>query len=172
MNSILTIITIVILLYFVYLIIKKYFSNYRLNKPTTICVICGTHTNSKQITTCSRKCHNIATSNNDAKLFIKRAKSNIQRQKHLTGYELTFNQWQQTLNYFNNKCAYCHKLIDNSNTHMDHFIPVSNGGTFIFKNIIPSCPECNQSKSKKSPHYFMLSIPLKYKTNINNFIKM
>lgn len=159
------IIIILLLLTFVVYLIKQFLNNKQIN---TSCIICGKSVDSKKLTTCSPQCQTIAKSK--AKTFVKRARSNIKRQKHITGYELNFNQWLQTVKYFNNRCAYCGKLLNYNSTHLDHFIPVSNGGTFIYKNILPSCQECNQSKSKKSPHTFLKSISINKASNVKNFI--
>jgi 5-methylcytosine-specific restriction endonuclease McrA len=166
MFSLFIICLIIICILFTVLILRNF---NKIKTVNTSCIICGKSTNSNTITTCSPKCNSIAKSK--ALTFVKRANANIKRQKHITGFELNYYQWKKTLTYFNNACAYCHKPIDDNSTHMDHFIPVANGGTFIFKNILPSCQECNQSKSKKSPFTFVNSIPLRYKQLIENFIK-
>lgn len=142
---------------------------YKSNVINTSCIICGKSTNSNKLTTCSIKCENISK-RKLPKLFIQRAKSNINRQSNITGYELNYNQWLQTLQYFNYKCAYCHKPITQTNVHMDHFIPVNNGGTFIFKNILPACHECNLAKSSKSPSTFTKSINSKFINHIKQFV--
>lgn len=164
--TIIIIFIILLLCLFVYYLIKRFLNNKQIN---TSCIICGKSINSKQLTTCSSQCNTIAKSK--AKTFVKRLRSNVNRQKHITGYELTYNQWLLTLKYFNNKCAYCNKPVNKSTVQLDHFIPVHNGGTFIYKNILPACQECNQSKSKKSPTTFIKSLPIKTANNIQNFIK-
>jgi 5-methylcytosine-specific restriction endonuclease McrA len=46
------------------------------------------------------------------------------------------------------RCIYCGKssIEDKVILHIDHIIPESRGGKFIFDNLVTSCDECNQSK--------------------------
>ena len=62
---------------------------------------------------------------------------------------LTSYQWEHTLKHFNNCCAYCGEKL--TNAHQDHFIPLSKGGEYTKRNIVPSCKKCNSSKSNKPP---------------------
>ncbi len=57
---------------------------------------------------------------------------------------LTLVEWDETLGYFCNRCAYCGTL---DWTTMDHFIPVSAGGGTTRDNCVPACLECNQKKN-------------------------
>lgn len=54
---------------------------------------------------------------------------------------------QQDLNRrfaeFGNRCAYCGSA---SKTTIDHFIPLSKGGSDCIGNILPACKSCNSSK--------------------------
>jgi len=66
------------------------------------------------------------------------------------GHE-SFNQddWQETINYFDNKCAYCNeqtKLV------MEHAVPINKKylGEHRLGNIIPSCKKCNDNKHNKN----------------------
>jgi flagellar biosynthesis GTPase FlhF len=55
-------------------------------------------------------------------------------------------QWEKTLKYFSDKCAYCGEekpLIQ------EHFIALSKGGEYTHNNIIPACQSCNVSKYNK-----------------------
>ena len=61
----------------------------------------------------------------------------------------TQNEWQETINYFDNKCAYCNeqtKLI------MEHAVPINKKylGEHRLGNIIPSCKKCNDNKHNKN----------------------
>jgi hypothetical protein len=63
----------------------------------------------------------------------------------------SFNQddWQETINYFDNKCAYCNeetKLV------MEHAVPINKKhlGEHRLGNIIPSCKKCNDEKHNKN----------------------
>ena len=61
----------------------------------------------------------------------------------------TPKQWKQALAYFDHKCAYCGKPL--SKAHQEHFIPLSKGGGYTKRNIVPSCPKCNLSKHNHNP---------------------
>lgn len=56
---------------------------------------------------------------------------------------LTMKQWQNTLDDFNLRCAYC---LSNPYTLIEHFIPVSMGGGTTVKNCVPACHLCNTHK--------------------------
>ena len=65
--------------------------------------------------------------------------------KIVNGGEYTNIEWSNTLNNFNNSCAYCGDT--NSKLTVEHVIPVSMGGNSFIFNLIPSCIECNHRKS-------------------------
>lgn len=53
---------------------------------------------------------------------------------------------QQVLNLTDGHCSYCDvKLGDD--WHVDHVVPVSQGGPDSLANYIPACPSCNVSKN-------------------------
>lgn len=51
-------------------------------------------------------------------------------------------------------CAYCHADLNDTGFHVDHFIPLFNGGTNWPWNLQLLCPECNQKKHAKDPFEF------------------
>lgn len=55
----------------------------------------------------------------------------------------TVKQWADCQLYFENMCAYCGSK---SKLTQDHFVPLSKGGEYTVKNIIPACKSCNCSK--------------------------
>lgn len=59
---------------------------------------------------------------------------------------LTVDEWNESVEYFNNECAYCGRNAET--LHQDHVIPISKGGGYIKSNIIPACPSCNFSKNR------------------------
>lgn len=67
---------------------------------------------------------------------------------------LTLEEWQAALNYWNNSCAYCGKPGEIT---ADHYIPVSSPacpGT-VASNIVPACWTCNCSKKHSEPNEWM-----------------
>ena len=69
--------------------------------------------------------------------------------------QLSVEQWNIVLNYFNNECAYCgiseeeHLEKYGQRLHQEHFAPLVYGGEYTHNNIITSCRSCNSSKSNK-----------------------
>lgn len=57
-----------------------------------------------------------------------------------------------------NNCYWCDCKILNNNYHLDHYIPLSKGGSHTIDNIVISCPSCNLRKSNKDPYQFALSV--------------
>jgi hypothetical protein len=57
----------------------------------------------------------------------------------------------------NNKCYYCGTSIniEDKNTHLDHYIPLSKGGKHSIKNVVWSCSKCNLSKNNTLPNKFI-----------------
>lgn len=49
------------------------------------------------------------------------------------------------------KCWHCGKKLGDK-YHADHLIPLTRGGSNDARNIVISCPFCNQSKNNKLPH--------------------
>ena len=68
---------------------------------------------------------------------------------NLRNESFTKKDWQETINYFNNSCAYCGKK---TNLVMEHIVPINRKslGEHRLGNIIPSCKQCNIEKSDKS----------------------
>jgi 5-methylcytosine-specific restriction endonuclease McrA len=56
----------------------------------------------------------------------------------------TVAEWFKTLEVFNNQCAYCGS---DYNLTMDHVVPIIEGGTNTFRNIVPACKSCNSQKN-------------------------
>ena len=63
---------------------------------------------------------------------------------------LTSKEWSETLEFFDNSCAYCGIVLEEG-YHKDHFIPLCMGGEYTAANIIPSCPSCNMRKNAMHP---------------------
>jgi 5-methylcytosine-specific restriction endonuclease McrA len=63
---------------------------------------------------------------------------------------------QDVINKYGDKCVYCGGNFD----EIDHYIPLSKGGSHTLDNVRPSCEHCNLTKSNKLPEDFA-----KYKGN-------
>jgi len=70
----------------------------------------------------------------------------IRKHKRRGSGTLSTQDWQDTMMYFNNACAYCGKT---ENLTMDHVVPISKMGSTEKFNIIPACLSCNTSKHNK-----------------------
>lgn len=61
-------------------------------------------------------------------------------------YDLTLEQWLETLEYFNHKCAYCGKR---DYELIEHYLPVRVTGTTV-SNCVPACASCNAVKDAQN----------------------
>lgn len=61
---------------------------------------------------------------------------------------LTLEEWEAIKAHFGYTCAYCGKSLERF--QQDHFIPLSQGGEYTAKNIVPACKKCNCSKHTSS----------------------
>lgn len=52
------------------------------------------------------------------------------------------------------RCAYCACVLDESNWHLDHVIPIARGGGHLRSNVVAVCPPCNISKKDKTADEF------------------
>ena len=72
-------------------------------------------------------------------------------------------------------CEYCNKpdlQVSIPNTQdfatVDHFVPLSQGGTHSLKNLKVACYECNQKKANLHPNQFFLSFPSNRNSSVND----
>jgi hypothetical protein len=59
-------------------------------------------------------------------------------------HDLTLEQWLETLEYFDHKCAYCggdYEVIE-------HYLPIYKAGTTM-SNCVPACLHCNIMKDRQ-----------------------
>lgn len=56
-------------------------------------------------------------------------------------------------------CGYCGRSFDALQRHLDHIIPVSDGGPTEAWNLMPACSECNTSKAAKPLHQWLETQP-------------
>lgn len=66
-----------------------------------------------------------------------------QKKRHEDIQDLTEQQWETSLAYFDHQCVYCGKKNDLTKDHLD---PLKNGGKLTFANVVPACKSCNSSK--------------------------
>ena len=65
-------------------------------------------------------------------------------------------------------CAYCGDEFSTQRLTRDHVVPVSQGGTDIWMNVVTACRSCNQRKGGRTPdqaHMKMIRSPIKPKRN-------
>lgn len=69
-------------------------------------------------------------------------------------YEDLLDFWSENeINY--NECFYCKKEMPEGPEHIDHYYPLTKGGTHERANLRPSCASCNLTKGAKQPETFM-----------------
>ncbi len=69
------------------------------------------------------------------------------RRARLTGarrVDFTLEQWRETLDWFDQRCAYCLKPAER--LEQDHVEALSRGGDHTADNIVPACRQCNARK--------------------------
>lgn len=60
-------------------------------------------------------------------------------------HDLTMEQWLETLDYFDHKCAYCGGQWE----VIEHYLPVHKAGTTV-SNCVPACLRCNVMKDSQN----------------------
>ena len=60
----------------------------------------------------------------------------------------------QVLERDNYRCVYCHTDLKTVTAHIDHRIPLDDGGSQDIDNLQASCPKCNRRKKAFSPNKF------------------
>jgi len=77
-----------------------------------------------------------------------RKASESKRQENISQAKntLTGSEWEECLQYFNNRCAYCG---EDTKLAREHVIPISKNGGTIKNNIVCSCIRCNSKKHNK-----------------------
>jgi 5-methylcytosine-specific restriction endonuclease McrA len=76
--------------------------------------------------------------------------SSQRRRARLRGLRstLTNEEWADIRKWFGNACAYC--LCTDRPLHIEHVIPVANGGEHTAENVVPACDRCNGRKGARS----------------------
>lgn len=68
---------------------------------------------------------------------------------------VTSSKWEQALDEFDHRCAYCSCELTPDNTHRDHFMPFARGGADDISNLVPACGSCNRAKRDKLPDVWL-----------------
>lgn len=89
-----------------------------------------------------------------------KARSTHLRRAKTAGVPGSFDKWdvQIRLSKQGQRCHYCGASLITygpGKYQIDHFIPLSRGGSNYASNIVLACPACNLSKGGKLPHEFM-----------------
>jgi 5-methylcytosine-specific restriction endonuclease McrA len=50
-----------------------------------------------------------------------------------------------------NTCQYCGTVVTLDKASIDHVLPRSRNGQYVWKNVVTSCVKCNQAKGDKTP---------------------
>lgn len=50
-----------------------------------------------------------------------------------------------------NTCQYCGSVVSLDKASIDHVLPSSRGGQYVWTNVATSCVKCNQAKGDKTP---------------------
>jgi len=72
----------------------------------------------------------------------------------IDGDALTLEQWNDTIEYFDHRCAYCGRQLEKLT--IDHIVPLSRGGAHTKENVVPACRSCNSSKHNSSLLVYLL----------------
>lgn len=84
--------------------------------------------------------------------------SAAEKRRSLTVGDLTTEEWQEILEEFDHRCAYCQ---GQGALAMEHLTPVSRGGRHTRSNVVPACKSCNSSKGAKTLLEFASIVPVK-----------
>ena len=115
-------------------------------KPDRVCRDCGNPVGVRKLV-----CSDCARENRLATYRASNARKYHEGREHRPLWDragsLTAGQWSQAVTHFSG-CAYCGA---GGELHREHFAPVARGGNYTRHNIVPACPECNQSKGDTLP---------------------
>lgn len=81
-----------------------------------------------------------------------------EKRRSLTVGDLTTEEWQEILDEFDHRCAYCQTQ---GALAMEHLTPISRGGRHTRSNVVPACKSCNSSKGAKTLLEFASTVPIK-----------
>lgn len=78
---------------------------------------------------------------------VKAAQQRRRARREEVASTLTLHQWQEILEVFDHRCAYC--LCKATSLEQDHVIAISRGGGHTEDNVVPACRSCNATKSNR-----------------------
>lgn len=85
--------------------------------------------------------------NNPEKIRANRVRRDA-RLRQAYGLGCTAKELKDRLSVFDGCCSYCEAKKPMT---VDHFLPISKGGTNALGNIVPACSSCNSSKNASDP---------------------
>ena len=96
-------------------------------------------------------------------------KSKHRRRAKQHGSQGSFDRWDVEIRRAKqgDRCHYCGEkleLFGPRKFQVDHFIPLSRGGTNYMNNLVIACPDCNREKADKLPWEFR---PARFNVNCN-----
>ncbi|MGL5922118.1 HNH endonuclease [Chroococcidiopsis sp.] len=104
-----------------------------------------------------------------AKIANQRKRENRRKIKRNNySFPYTSEQLKQRFKDFDNKCVYCGELA----TSIDHFIPLSKGGTDTLSNLVPACCRCNGRKTDFDPELWYKSQSFFSKNRWQNILRI
>ncbi len=60
-----------------------------------------------------------------------------------------YDKWMERVKYYGWRCVYCGVRLSERTLTIDHYIPLSKGGSNWPSNLYPACKHCNCSKHAK-----------------------
>lgn len=63
--------------------------------------------------------------------------------------QVTGTQWKEILFFYGSSCALCHCPAHKTPLTIDHYIPISKGGSNTWDNVWPLCLPCNMKKGNR-----------------------
>lgn len=88
------------------------------------------------------------------KLMSRKQKAIRRARKVASPGNLTIKGIRRQYDAQQGRCYYCKAELSDK-YHVDHFIPLSRGGTNTLDNIVIACPTCNMRKHNKMPDEFL-----------------
>lgn len=71
-------------------------------------------------------------------------------------YDLTHEQWEETVRHFGGYCAYCQVRLYRI---FEHFVPIEKGGGTTKNNCVPACTSCDRKKRHHHPDEVAHKLP-------------